>query len=90
MRHGAARAIVGEPLQNVLVARVVLIAHGFDMRRAIPEFARVGVEVVPAPTQVSNEQMVSLADFLPSPGALQASYYALYELLANAVRVVDP
>jgi len=26
-------------------------------------------------------------DFLPSVGALQGSYYALHELLANAVRV---
>ena len=60
------------------------------MRRAIPEFERTGLAVVPAPTLVTTDRLEGIADFLPSMSALSGSYYALYELLANAVRVLDP
>jgi uncharacterized SAM-binding protein YcdF (DUF218 family) len=72
------------------VSRIVLVAHGFDMRRAIPEFERTGLAVVPAPTLVTTDRLEGIADFLPSMSALSGSYYALYELLANAVRLLDP
>jgi uncharacterized SAM-binding protein YcdF (DUF218 family) len=68
------------------VKRVVLVMHGFDIRRARAEFVAAGLEVVPAPTQIPNFRIDSPLDFVPSVGALQGSYYALYELLANAVR----
>lgn len=77
-------------LQADGVTRIVLVAHGFDMRRAVPEFARVGLEAIPAPTHVTTARFEGLADFLPSMSALSGSYYALYELLANAVRLADP
>jgi uncharacterized SAM-binding protein YcdF (DUF218 family) len=76
-----------EMLNRDGVKRVVLVMHGFDMRRASAEFAAAGLEVVPAPTVVPNEfSVTSPFDFLPGMSSLQASYYALYELLANAVR----
>jgi uncharacterized SAM-binding protein YcdF (DUF218 family) len=68
------------------VKRVVLVIHGFDIRRARAEFVAAGLEVVPAPTQIPNFEISGPLDFLPSVPALQGSYYALYELLANAVR----
>jgi uncharacterized SAM-binding protein YcdF (DUF218 family) len=68
------------------VKRVVLVIHGFDIRRARAEFTDAGLEVVPAPTVVPHFAIASPLDFLPSLSALQGSYYALYELLANAVR----
>jgi uncharacterized SAM-binding protein YcdF (DUF218 family) len=68
------------------VKRVVLVIHGFDIRRARAEFTDAGLEVVPAPTVVPRFEITSPLDFLPSMAALQGSYYALYELLANAVR----
>ena len=68
------------------VQRVVLVIHGFDMRRARAEFNAAGVEVVPAPTQIPHISIAGPLDLLPSVVALQGSYYALYELLANAVR----
>lgn len=68
------------------VKRVVLVIHGFDIRRARAEFNDAGMEVVPAPTVVPSFGITSPLDFLPSLSALQGSYYALYELLANAVR----
>ena len=73
-------------LKRDRVKRVVLVTHGFDMRRARAEFAAAGLEVVPAPTVIPNMVVTSPLDFVPSVFALQGSYYALYELLANAVR----
>jgi uncharacterized SAM-binding protein YcdF (DUF218 family) len=73
-------------LEQEGVKRVLLVAHGFDMRRARAEFTAAGLEVVPAPTFVPADVPFELTDLVPSVGALQASYYALYELLANLVR----
>lgn len=72
------------------VKRVLLVAHGFDMPRARAEFAAAGLEVIPAPTVVALGASFSAhpLDWLPGMGALQGSYYALYELLAEAVRRV--
>jgi uncharacterized SAM-binding protein YcdF (DUF218 family) len=72
-------------LEREGIKRVVLVAHGFDMRRARAEFTAAGLEVVPAPTFVPGERRYEPTDLIPSIGALQASYYALYELLANLV-----
>jgi hypothetical protein len=41
---------------------------------------------VPAPTVIPTYRDTTVFDFLPSLNALQGSYIALYELLANAVR----
>lgn len=68
------------------VKRVVLVTHGFHMRRARAEFVAAGLEVVPAPTRIPNFSVAGPLDFVPSVGALQGSYYALHELVANAVR----
>jgi uncharacterized SAM-binding protein YcdF (DUF218 family) len=75
-----------EILRRDGVKRVVLVMHGFDIRRARAEFAAAGLEVVPAPTVLPRFEIVTPLDFLPSMGALQGSQIALYELLANAVR----
>lgn len=68
------------------VSRIVLVAHGFDMRRARAEFAAAGMEVIPAPTFVPAPGPLEASDFVPNVPALQLSYYALYELAANLVR----
>lgn len=75
-------------LEQEGIKRVVLVTHGFDMRRARAEFTAAGLEVVPAPTFVPADGTFDLTDLVPSVAALQASYYALYELLANLVRNV--
>jgi len=62
------------------------VAHGFDMRRARAEFAAAGLGVVPAPTFLPTARELYPGDFIPSLPALQSSYYALYELLANLAR----
>ena len=68
------------------VKRIVLVGHGFDMRRAIAEFEAAGLEVVPAPTFVASATPLEFGDLVPNVFSLQTSYYALYEILANIAR----
>ncbi len=68
------------------VGRIVLVAHSFDMPRARAEFAAQGIDALPAPTGIPSRQFYTALDVLPSLSALQGSYYALYEILANAAR----
>jgi uncharacterized SAM-binding protein YcdF (DUF218 family) len=70
------------------ITRVVLVAHGFDMRRARAEFAAQGIDTVAAPTVTHRVTYDTIYDFLPSMSGLQDSYYATYEILANVVRGV--
>jgi uncharacterized SAM-binding protein YcdF (DUF218 family) len=67
------------------IRHVILVAHSFDMPRAKAELTAAGLQVTLAPTGIPNTGF-DARDLLPSMGALQLSYYALYELLANAVR----
>jgi uncharacterized SAM-binding protein YcdF (DUF218 family) len=68
------------------IGRVILVAHSFDMARAKAEFATQGIEAIPAPTGVPSNAVDTPLDLLPSLGALQGSYFALYEILANLTR----
>ncbi len=70
------------------IGRVVLVAHDFDMRRAIAEFAAAGIESIPAPTGTPAHEAGGWLDYVPSIAGLLGSYYAVYEILANAVRAV--
>jgi uncharacterized SAM-binding protein YcdF (DUF218 family) len=68
------------------VRRVVLVTHAFDMPRASREFRRAGLEVVAAPTGVPGPfELDHPLQLLPSAAAFQSSYYATYEIVANAV-----
>jgi len=70
------------------IKRVLLVAHGFDMPRASAEFATAGFQVTPAPTVIAGQdfRLDHAVELLPNMSALQSSYYALYELLAEAAR----
>jgi uncharacterized SAM-binding protein YcdF (DUF218 family) len=72
------------------IKRVLLVGHGFDMRRAVAEFAYAGIDAMPAPTVIAADtpKTVHPVEWLPNMSALHASYYALYELLGDAVRRV--
>jgi uncharacterized SAM-binding protein YcdF (DUF218 family) len=74
-----------EILRKESVRRVVLVAHGFDMRRATAEFAAQGIETVAAPTGKRGATPVTVLDFVPSIGGMVGSHYATYEILANLV-----
>ena len=77
-------------LRDAGVERVVLVAHSFDMSRAKAEFEQFGIAVVAAPTGLPARDLDGPLDLLPSIAGLQGSYYALYELLANAVYKLMP
>jgi len=68
------------------VRRIVLVAHSFDMPRATAEFASQGIETIAAPTGIVTLRVNSSLDFLPSVMGIEGSYYALYEMLADAAR----
>ena len=68
------------------VTRVVLVTHSFDMPRATAEFASQGIESIPAATGIANGEIDTVLDVLPSLAALQGSYFALYEIIANTWR----
>jgi len=68
------------------IDRIVLVAHSFDMPRATAEFAAAGVTAIRAPTGIVLDTTETLLDFVPSLAGLTNSYYALYELMGEAVR----
>jgi uncharacterized SAM-binding protein YcdF (DUF218 family) len=77
------------------VSRIVLVTHAMHMRRSLREFEQHGIEVIPAPlgffsaqAPISGEDN-ALFDFLPSPSAAFAAWYASHEwagLLALEIR----
>ena len=67
------------------IHRIVLVTHGFDMRRAMAEFEAEGMAIVAAPTGKHVATHDTVFDYLPSMAGLQGSYYACYEILANLV-----
>jgi uncharacterized SAM-binding protein YcdF (DUF218 family) len=68
------------------ISRVILVAHDFDMRRALAEFADAGISTIPAATGLTADNALTPLDFLPSISGLRGSYYAIYEICANWVR----
>jgi uncharacterized SAM-binding protein YcdF (DUF218 family) len=74
-----------EMLRASSVSRIILVGHSFDFPRARNEFAAAGMEVIVAPIGIPPDTLTDVADFAPSPRGLQRSYYALYEILANAL-----
>ncbi len=67
------------------ITRVVLVTHDFDVRRARAEFAAQGIETIPAPTGMTGQEGGGALDFVPGMAGLMGSYYAIYEILANAL-----
>ena len=67
------------------VSRVILVGHSFDFPRTRNEFESAGISVIPAPINIPSSETMTFGDFVPSVGGLQRSYFATYELLANAL-----
>ncbi len=72
-------------LQQAGIRRAVLVTHAFHLRRARREFSAAGLDVVPAPIQIPNGPSASLAGLIPTMNALHGSYFAVHELVGNAV-----
>lgn len=67
------------------VNRVLVVVHSFDVPRARREFARWGIDAIPAPTGVRSSRIDLPGDVLPGIHGMQTTYYACYELLALAL-----
>lgn len=71
-------------LQAANVRRIMLVSHAWHLARAVPEFERLGFEVVPAPTAFAGGTPLGALDFLPSAKGLRLSQLALHEWLGRA------
>lgn len=72
-------------LRSAGVAAALVVAHPWDMARALWSFAAAGYPVAPLPTQQSHaSQSLSVSEFFPQVPALLYSYYALHELIGLA------
>jgi uncharacterized SAM-binding protein YcdF (DUF218 family) len=65
------------------VARVAVVSHAVDARRALREFRAAGIDPIAAPTQIPGTDLTLPWDLIPGMRALWGSYLALYELLGN-------
>jgi uncharacterized SAM-binding protein YcdF (DUF218 family) len=73
-----------EILRGAGIRAALVIAHPWDMARALWSFRAVGYPVVPSPIPEGESASLSLAAFLPQVPALLESYYALHELIGLA------
>lgn len=73
-----------EILRHAGVGSALVVAHPWDMARALWSFRAVGYPVVPSPTPEGGSPPFSVAAFLPQVPALLRSYYALHELIGLA------
>ena len=61
------------------VERIFLVTHAWHLKRAIPEFQRAGLMVIPAGIGYAAPDSPSVLDFVPSARGLLDSYYAMHE-----------
>jgi uncharacterized SAM-binding protein YcdF (DUF218 family) len=68
-------------LRRAGIGSALVVAHPWDMARALWSFRAVGYPVAPLPTPAGRESSFSAAALLPQIPALKDSYYALHELI---------
>jgi len=70
-------------LEQESVDNVILITHAMHMNRAIKQFERVGLNVIPAPTSLPSNFELDIFSFLPSASALEMSSMVIHEWLGR-------
>lgn len=73
----------GRLLAQAGIRRIYLVTHAWHLARAMPEFQRAGLTVVPAGTGYRLRGEPILFDFIPSAMALQESYLATHEWIGR-------
>jgi uncharacterized SAM-binding protein YcdF (DUF218 family) len=66
-------------LREAGIRRIYLVSHAWHLPRAIPEFEREGLRVIPAGTGYSARSGAQPLDFLPNAKGLYDSYLAMHE-----------
>ncbi|EPC03372.1 hypothetical protein L861_17675 [Litchfieldella anticariensis FP35 = DSM 16096] len=74
-----------ELLQAAGIQRVALVSQAWHLPRAVPEFTRAGLEVIPAPTEFASPPPDGLRAWLPRAYHLRQSSQALHEWLGRGV-----
>lgn len=78
-------AVDTKPLLDAAgITTIVLVTHAWHMQRSLWCFERVGLKALPWPAPRTASRSATVADYLPRSGALQASFYALHELIGGA------
>jgi uncharacterized SAM-binding protein YcdF (DUF218 family) len=70
-----------EILRGAGIHAALVIAHPWDMARALWSFRAVRYPAVPLPIAEGGSSPLSVAAFFPQVPALLGSYYALHELI---------
>jgi uncharacterized SAM-binding protein YcdF (DUF218 family) len=70
------------------VRRIVLVTSAAHMARAVVEFERAGLAVVPAPAEPWTRRERGILAWEPNANALERSQRALYELLGRSVQAL--
>jgi uncharacterized SAM-binding protein YcdF (DUF218 family) len=68
-------------LRGAGIESALIVAHPWDMARALWSFRAAGYPVLPMASQEGRSLSFSVADLLPQVPALRDSYYALHELI---------
>jgi uncharacterized SAM-binding protein YcdF (DUF218 family) len=71
-------------LRQAGIPAALVVAHPWDMARALWSFRAVGYPVLPRPAPEGRSLTLSPAALLPQVPALQDSYFALHELIGLA------
>nr|WP_297458616.1 YdcF family protein [uncultured Halomonas sp.] len=66
------------------IRSVLLVSQAWHLPRAVPEFTRMGLEVIPAPTDFASPPPASLLAWIPQAYHLRHSAQALHEWLGRA------
>lgn len=70
-------------LKEAGIHKVLLVSHAWHLPRALIEFEKQGLSVIPAPTRFGfvpgSRSGPKIFDYLPQARALLKSYYALHE-----------
>lgn len=75
---------VAQALATRNIHTVVLVTDVLHMPRAARAFEAAGLKVIAAPVYFRASAPLNVTDFLPSPGGLELSRYALHELAGSA------
>ena len=70
-------------LAPIGVERIVLVTTADHMLRSVAAFERAGFTVIPAATMFGSQRKTDVLSFLPSSSALNATMFALHELVGR-------
>jgi uncharacterized SAM-binding protein YcdF (DUF218 family) len=72
-----------EMLRKAGIDKIVVVTHRWHLPRALRAFDRAGMAAVPWPAPETAARGRRFADYLPTMGALQDSFYGLHEIIGG-------